>query len=72
MWTDLDPLLEKMALDGVVPVLPAGEAEGVAALALDGLLFHVLHLDGVIAVGRGTPAEQAITLHTNTCILLSV
>ena len=61
--TFLDPLLNEVASDGIVPVFTAGEAEGVAAGALDRPGLHVLHLHGVAAVWTGTPAEQPVALH---------
>lgn len=60
--TFLDPLAQQTTLHRIVPLLTALEAEDVTALALDGTRVHVLHLHGVAAVGRGTPAQQAITL----------
>ena len=61
--TFLDPLLDEVASDGIVPVFTAGEAEGVAAGALDRPGLHVLHLHRVAAVWTGTPAEQPVALH---------
>ena len=37
----LDPLLQQMTGDGVVPVLAAFEAEGVTAMTLDWLSFNI-------------------------------
>ena len=59
----LDPLLDEVASDRVVPVLAAGKAEGVAAGALHWPRLHVLHLHRVAAVWTGTPAEQPVALH---------
>lgn len=56
-----------------MPVLSAGEAEGVSAAAGDGRRLHVRHLDGVAAVRGRAPAQQPIALintsyHTNNHI----
>ena len=61
--TFLDPLLNEVASDGIVPVFTAGEAEGVSAGAFDRPGLHVLHLHRVAAVWTGTPAEQPVALH---------
>ena len=58
----LDPLADERALDRVVPVLAAREAEHVAALALDRPRVHVAHARRVVAVGRRAPAHQAVAL----------
>ena len=59
----LDPLADERALDGVVPVLGAGEAERVAALALDRPRVHVADARRVVAVGRRAPTHQAVALY---------
>lgn len=61
--TFLDPLPEQAAAHGVVPVLPAGEAERVSAAARHRRRLHVGHLDGVAAVRGRTPAQQSVTLN---------
>ena len=63
----LDPLLDEVASDGVVPVLAAGEAEGVAAGALHWLRLNMLHLDRVAAVGARAPAQQPSTKDVKNC-----
>ena len=60
--TFLDPFLDEMTADGVVPVLAALEAEDVAAATLDWPRLHVAHLDGVAAVRAGAPGEQPVAL----------
>ena len=55
----LDPLLEPLALDRIVPLLTAAEAEDVRAVGLDRLGVEVVHLDGV---WRRTLAHQPIAL----------
>ena len=60
--TLLDPLADEGALDWVVPVLGAGEAEGVATLALHRAAVHVADPSRVIAVGRRAPAHQPVAL----------
>ena len=62
----LDPLLDEVAPDGVVPVLAAGEAEGVAAGALHWLRLNMLHLDRVAAVRTRAPAQQPSTKDVKT------
>lgn len=52
----LDPFLQQATLHRIVPILTALKAEHVTAFAHDGLCLDVRHLDGVRAVGRGTPA----------------
>ena len=59
----LDPLADERALHGVVPVLGAGEAERVAALALDRPRVHVADARRVVAVGRRAPTHQAVALY---------
>lgn len=58
----LDPLLQQVTFDGIVPVLAARETERVIALARDAVRLDVLHFDGVTAIGRRTPSQQSITL----------
>ena len=58
----LDPLADERAPHRVVPVLAAGEAERVAALALDRPRVHVAHARRVVAVGRRAPPHQAVAL----------
>jgi len=58
----LDPLLDEVAPDGVVPVLAAGEAEGVTTGALHRPRLHMLHLYCVAAVRTRTPTEQPVAL----------
>ena len=57
--TFLDPLLDEVASDGIVPVFTAGEAEGVAAVApdrLNGLGEASPYSDSAAAVCRtGAP-----------------
>ena len=60
--TLLDPLADEGALHRVVPVLGAGEAKRVAALALDRAAVHVADPRRVVAVGRRAPAHQAVAL----------
>lgn len=61
----LDPHLEQMTLDRIVPVLAAGEAERVIALAGDAVRLDVLHLDGHAAVRRRAPSQQTVALQHN-------
>ena len=60
--TFLDPLAQQTTLHRIVPLFTTLEAEDVTAFALNGTRIHVLHLHGIAAVGRGTPAQQAVTL----------
>ena len=56
----LDPLLDEVAPDGVVPVLAASEAEGVTTGALHWPRLHMLHLYCVAAVRTRAPTEQPL------------
>ena len=58
----LDPFLDEVTSDGIVPVLGTVETEHIVAPTLDRLGLHVLHLDSVVAVWAGTPAEQSVAL----------
>ena len=60
--TLLDPFLDEMTADGVVPVLAALEAEEVATATLDRPGLHMAHLDGVAAVWAGAPGQQPVAL----------
>lgn len=60
--TLLDPFLDEVTSDGVVPVLSTVETEHMVAPTLDRLGLHVLDLDSVVTVGAGTPAEQSVAL----------
>lgn len=53
----LDPTLEEVALNWVMPVLTTVEAEHLTALAHDGPGIWVLHLDRIVAVGVWTPTQ---------------
>ena len=53
--TFLDPLLDKVASDRVVPVLTAGKAEGVATGAFHRPWLNMLHLHCIAAVWTRAP-----------------
>lgn len=71
-YSYLDPLAEKAATYGIVPVLSTSEAEGVSATASHRRCFHIRHLYGVTAVWRRAPAKQSIALgmYHKICIKL--
>jgi hypothetical protein len=58
--TFLDPLAKETALNGLVPLFSALEAEDVAAFALNRTRFDVLNLHGVAAVSWRTPTQQTV------------
>ena len=59
--TLLDPLLDKVASDWIVPVLTAGKAEGMAAGTFHWPGLHMLHLHCIAAVWTRTPTKQPRT-----------
>ena len=70
--TLLDPLLDKVASDWIVPVLTAGKAEGMAAGALHWPGLHMLHLHCIAAVWTRTPTKQPRTQNVRTGIISHV
>jgi len=60
--TLLDPLLDQVTPDWVVPILTTGETKHVRTPTFDRLRLDVHNFDCMTAVRTGTPSEQSVAL----------